>query len=335
MRNESRVQFNKLRQQIAKLNGVESAAETFAVEPSVQQRLEQRIQESSDFLNRINVIGVDEIKGEKIGMGVGSTIAGRTDVSAKDRTPRDLSDMGANGYECFLTEFDTAVPYAKIDAWAKFPQFQAMLRDAIVRQQALDRIMIGFNGTSAAAETDRVANPLLQDVNIGWLQHYRTSSPERVLAEVVAASGEVTIGTNGDYKNLDALVYDVVHSMLDPWFRESPDLVVLLGRTLMQDKYFPLINQDNAPTEQQALDLIVSQKRLGGLPGIQVPFVPDGTMMITTLENLSIYYQNGGRRRHILDNPKRNRIENYESSNEAYVVEDFGAGAVVENITLQ
>jgi len=69
MRNESRVQFNKLRRRIAELNGVESAAETFAVEPSVQQRLEQRIQESSGFLNRINVIGVDEVKGEKIGAG--------------------------------------------------------------------------------------------------------------------------------------------------------------------------------------------------------------------------------------------------------------------------
>jgi len=334
MRNESRVQFNKLRQQIAKLNGVESAAETFAVEPSVQQRLEQRIQESSDFLRRINVIGVDEIKGEKIGLGVGSTVAGRTDVSTKDRTPRDLSDMGAHGYECFLTEFDTAVPYAKIDAWAKFPQFQTMLRDAIVRQQALDRIMIGFNGTSAAAETDRVANPLLQDVNIGWLEHYRTTAPERVMSEVVAASGAVNVGAGGDYENLDALVYDITHSMLDPWFRGNPDLVVILGRDLMRDKYLPMINKQNPPTEQRALDLVVSQERIGALQGVQVPYIPDGTLMVTTLDNLSIYYQNGGRRRHIVDNPKRNRIENYESSNEAYVVEDFGAGAVVENITL-
>ena len=111
-------------------------------------------------------------------------------------------------------------------------------------------------------------------------------------------------------------------------------MVVLVGRTLMSDKYFPLINQSNAPTEQQALDLLVSQKRIGGLQGIQVPYIPDGTLMITTLENLSIYWQQGGRRRHIIDNPRRNRIENFESSNDAYVIEDFGAGAVVENITM-
>lgn len=334
MRNESRVMFNKLRSRIAELNGVESAAETFSVAPSVQQTLEQRMQESSSFLNRINVIGVNEIKGEKVGLGVSSTIAGRTDTSAGDRTPRDVSDTQGNGYECFLTEFDTAVPYSKIDAWAKFPNFQSMIRDSVLRQQALDRIMIGWNGTSSAVATDRVANPLLQDVNKGWLQHYREQSPERVMAEVAAASGVVNVGNGGDYANLDSLVYDVTHSMIDPWYRESPDLVVLVGRTLMSDKYFPLINKDNAPTEQQALDLLISQKRIGGLQGIQVPFIPDGTLMVTTLDNLSIYWQEGGRRRHIIDNPRRNRIENFESSNDAYVIEDFGAGAVVENITL-
>lgn len=334
MRNESRVQFNQLRRRIAELNGVESADESFSVSPSVQQTLEKRIQESSSFLSRINVIGMPEIKGEKIGLGVGSTVAGRTDTSSKDRTPRDVSDLENKGYECVPTEFDTAIPYSKIDVWAKFPNFQALLRDAILRQQALDRIMIGFNGKSVAPETDRVANPLLQDVNVGWLQEYRNKAPQRVLSEVEDASGKVKVGAGGDYTNLDSLVYDVTNEMIDPWFRESQDLVVVVGRKLMNDKYFPIINKDNAPTEQQALDLIVSQKRIGGLQGVQVPFMPDGTMMITTLENLSIYYQTGARRRHIIDNPRRNRVENFESSNEDYVVEDFGAGAVIENITL-
>ena len=58
-----------------------------------------------------------------------------------------------------MTEFDTHLGYAKLDAWAKFPNFQAMVRDVIVRQQALDRMMIGFNGTSAAAQ-GRFEGPL-------------------------------------------------------------------------------------------------------------------------------------------------------------------------------
>ena len=50
--------------------------------------------------------------------------------------------------------------------------------------------------------------------------------------------------------------------------------------------------------------------------------------------NLSIYFQDNARRRALIDNPKRDQIENYESSNDAYVVEDFGCGCVAENIEL-
>ncbi|MGV8189794.1 P2 family phage major capsid protein, partial [Pseudomonas aeruginosa] len=53
MRNETRKQFDAYLAQLAKLNGVNSAVQTFAVEPSVQQKLEQRIQESSEFLKQI------------------------------------------------------------------------------------------------------------------------------------------------------------------------------------------------------------------------------------------------------------------------------------------
>ena len=333
MRNDTRILFNQFASQVAKLNGVPEATQKFAVDPSVQQRLEKRIQESSDFLGRINMIGVDELKGEKLALGVSGPIAARTDVSQNDRETRDLSTLDANGYECRLTEFDTHLGYGKLDAWAKFPNFQALVRDAIVRQQALDRIMIGFNGTSAAAQTNPATNPMLQDVNIGWLQHYRTKAAARVLKEG-ATAGTLKVGKGGDYENLDAVVYDAVNELIDPWFRNATDLVAIVGRKLMADKYFPLINQTQPPTEQQAMDVIISQKRIGGQQGLQVPFFPDNAILVTTLDNLSIYWQNGARRRYVSENPKRNRIENFESSNDAYVVEDFGAGCLIENIEL-
>lgn len=341
MRNDTRTHFNNFAAQVAKLNGVPDATQKFAVDPTIQQRLEKRIQESSDFLSRINIVGVDELKGEKLALGVTGPIAARTNVNNQDRKTRDLTTLDAQGYECRMTEFDTHLGYAKLDAWAKFPNFQAMVRDVIVRQQALDRMMIGFNGTSAAIQTDPIANPYLQDVNIGWLQQYRTQSPARVMAGgktndkvlIDPTANENDPGIVGDYATLDALVYDVVHSLIAPWFRRLPGLVVILGRNLMSDKYFPLLNQ-LPPSEQLAADLVISQKRIGGLQGMDVPFFPDNALMVTTLDNLSIYWQNGARRRHVTENPKRNRVENYESSNDAYVVEDFGAGCLVENIEL-
>lgn len=332
MRNETRLKFNALAVQIAKVNGVESATQQFTVEPSVQQKLETRIQESSDFLKRINFVPVTELKGEKIGLSIGKPIASRTDTTAADRVPRDPSELDKTGYECTKTDFDTALRYSKIDAWAKFKNFQEKVRDAILRQQGLDRITIGFNGTSRAATTNLVANPMLQDVNKGWLQKYREDAPSRVMKEVVAASGEVRVGPGGDYENLDAAVYDAVQNLIDPWFRGSTALVAIVSSDLLHDKYFPLVNKDQAPTETLAADIIISQKRIGGLPAVRVPNFPEGKIFITTLENLSIYWQEGARRRQLVDNPKRDQVENYESSNEDYVVEDYGCGCLIENI---
>jgi P2 family phage major capsid protein len=335
MRNETRIAFNAYLAQIATLNGVPSANEKFTVTPTVQQRLESKIQESSDFLGRINIVGVTEQQGAKLGLGVGSTIASTKDTTIADRTPTDPSSLDETGYNCTQTNYDTALRYAKLDMWAKFPNFQTLLRDAILKRQALDRMTIGFHGTSRAASSNRGVNPLLQDVNIGWLQKYRTDAPARVLADGASAGvNEVRIGAAAgrDYYNLDALVFDVVASLIEPWYRSDPNLVVILGRDLLHDKYFPLVNQTQAATETLASDIIISQKRVGGLQAVSVPYFPDGALQVTTLDNLSIYWQEGARRRTVVDNAKRDQIENYESSNDAYVVEDYGRGCVVENI---
>lgn len=332
MRNQTRVLFNQYLDRQAELNGVSSAATKFAVTPSVQQTLENKIQESSEFLGRINVVPVNEMKGEKLGLGVSGTIASRTDTSgAGERQTRDITAMEDDGYECKQTNYDHHIRYATLDGWAKFPDFQTRVRNAVLQRAALDRIMIGFNGSSAAATTNPATNPLLQDVNIGWLSHIRTKAPTRVLDEGATAGG-VKIGATGDYKNLDALVFDAYNTLLDPWYRQDAQLVAVVGRGLMHDKLFPLVNNNDAPTERLAADIVISQRRLGGLQAVQVPYFPDGTVLITRLDNLSIYFQEGARRRAVMDNPKRDRIEHYESSNDAFVVEDYGMCALVENI---
>lgn len=337
MRNETRVQYSAYLEQIAKLSGVTDPSKAFTVDPAVQQKLESRMQESSDFLTKIGMIGVNDLKGEKVGIGVSSTIAGRTDTTGDGvRMPRDVSGVDKQGYECRQTDFDTAIRYAQLDAWARYPEFQTLLRDAILRRQALDRIMIGMNGTSAASTTNRANNPLLQDVNIGWLQQYRNNAPARVLKDGKTA-GKIVIGNGAgaDYNNLDALVYDATANLIDPWHRKDPGIVVILGSNLVHDKYFPLVNKEQPATEKLATDMILSQKRMGGKQPVEVPYVPDGAMLITSLSNLAIYWQINGRRRYTQENPSKNRIENFESSNDDYVIEDYGLGCLVENIELE
>ncbi|MBK1711315.1 phage major capsid protein, P2 family [Rubrivivax gelatinosus] len=332
MRNETRAVVNAYFSQLAKLSGVDSAEKQFTVAPSVQQTLETKIQESSAFLSQINIVGVRELQGEKLGLGVSGPAASRTDTTQKDRAPRDISTMDADGYICRKTDFDTFLSYAKLDAWAKFPDFQQRVRDAIIQRQALDRMIIGFHGVAAANETNLSTHPLLQDVNIGWLQKIRDAADPRVLDSGKTA-GKVTFGpgAGADYKNLDALVYDAVQ-LLDPWYREDPGLRAFVSRDLMHDKLFPLVNDSQEATEKVAADVLIGAKRLGGLQPVQVPYFPEGTVLISTFKNLSIYWQEGGRRRTVVDNAKRDRIENYESSNDAYVVEDYGLVGLVEKI---
>ena len=334
MKTPTRKNFSAYLAHLATLNGVESAAQMFTVAPSVQQKLESRIQESSAFLKSIGVYPVDEMQGQKIGIGTDGPVASRTDTTGADRGTRDAASLGGQGYQCVQTNYDTHVRYATLDMWAQFPDFQLRLSRAIRQQCALDRIMIGFNGTSVAANTNRVTNPLLQDVNKGWLQYLRDNAPERVMARG-ATAGKVVVGATGDYKTLDGLVYDATESLLDAWHAEAGDLVAIVGRGLMHDKLFPLVDGQTAPTEMLAADIVRSQRRLGGKQGITVPFMKPNAILITSLKNLSIYYQDGSRRRAVIDNPKRDRIETFESSNDAFVVEDLGKACLIENIELQ
>ncbi len=333
MRTETRRQFEGYTSQVAKLNNVSGVANTFSVEPTVQQSLEARIQESSAFLQAINMVGVNDLKGEKVGVGISGTIAGRTDTSGNgERNPSDPTSLVSNTYECQKTDFDTSLPYARLDAWAHRPEFQTLIRDTITHRQGLDRIMIGWHGTSIATTTNRVANPMLQDVNKGWLQKYREHAPERVMHEGEVAGKIKVGGTGADFENIDALVLDLVANMIDPWHQEDPNLVVICGRTLVHDKYFPIINKADAATEKVAAELILGTKRIGGLQPVVVPFFPAKSLMVTSLSNLSLYWQIASRRRHIIEQPNKNRVANFESSNDDYVVEDYGLGAIAENI---
>lgn len=334
MRELTRTLFNGYIQDQAELNSipVEHMHGAYTVAPTPAQNLETAIQESNDFLKKINIIGVDEAEGEALLLGLNGSIAGRTNTSGNTRRqPADHSALSKDAYACKKTDFDSAFPYALVDQWAKFPDFQVRLSNAIAHRQGLDRIMIGFNGTSVAAQTNRTTNPLLQDVNIGWLQKLRTSAAERVMTEG-ATTGKVTLGSGGDYSNLDSLVYDA-QQLLEIWHRNHPDLVVVLSRDLVHARFMSALDKgSDSNVEDESAERILSRSKLGGLPIVDAPFFPGGTVLVTTLNNLSIYYQNGRRRRHVKDEPEYNRIADYQSSNEAYVIEDFGLAAMVENI---
>jgi hypothetical protein len=367
MDNKTRALFSAYVSQIALLNNVPSATTKFNVDPVIEQKLEAKMKESSEFLQAINVVPVTQQSGETLGLETTRMIAGRTDTSGGTRrNPTDpTGNNQTNTYFCKQTNYDWSRRYAAIDMWRHRPEFETILRDSILQQQSLDRIAIGWNGESRAADTDRVANPLGQDVNVGWLEKIRDRAPLQVMAD-----GSLTVLTNGannaalkaiyvkdgvqlfdaaaahnatggsaqasaDYSSLDALVLDAKR-LLPTWFRGRTDLVVIVGHDLVDEKYFTIAQETGATaTEVEATDRILrSNKQLGGLPAVRVPFFPATSILITTLKNLSIYWQEGTRRRFLKDEPELDRVANYESVNEDYVVEQYELVSLVENIVI-
>lgn len=343
MKNQTIDRLSAYLETVADLNDLPTGADPFAVAarkfnvaPSVQQVLIDKLMEDTTILSKFNIVLVEEQQGEKLGLGIsGSVIASRTDTSgAGKRATIDPSNLDDDAYFCFQTNFDTHLKYAKLDLWARFDDFETRIANHILGAQKRDRLRIGFNGLTAAATTDRVANPMGQDVNIGWMQRMRLNAPQRVL-DSGANPAKLTYGAAGDFKTIDALVTSLVNELIDPWHRESTDLVALVGRDLLEDKYFPLVNAQRDPTEQIAADVIMASRRLGGLPAMRVPDFPAGAVMVTSLDNLSIYEQEGKRRRQFRDNPEIDAYQNFESFNEAFVVEDYGKAAIAEKIELK
>lgn len=192
MRKETRFKYNAYLTQLAVLNGVEeeTLSKKFSVETSVTQSLMEVVQESSDFLTRINIVPVAELTGEKVDLGVSGSIASTTDTSGGDeRETADLLSLEARQYKCEQMNFDFYIRYNTIDLWARFQDFQLRLRNAIAKRQSLDYIMAGWHGVKRAATSDRAKNPLLQDVAVGWLQKYRNESPKRVMDKSTALDG--------------------------------------------------------------------------------------------------------------------------------------------------
>lgn len=327
MNNDTRTQYNAFLSQIAQLNQIEDATQKFNVTPNAEQKLVEKIQESSPFLSLVNSSMVDDQKGEKIGIGTNSTIAGRTDTSGDaERKTRAIHSTDSDGYLAEQTNYDTHVKYATLDQWRHQPNFQTLLRLTTSKQIARDRLMIAFNGKEVAKTTDRTANPLLQDVNIGWLEKLRQAKAEAVM-------DSISVGEAGDYKNLDALVMDAKNELIEPW-HDGDDLVVICGRKLLNQKYFGFINDANVAIERKALESLMINKMLGGLRTIAVPFFPENSVFLTPLSNLSIYTQRNSTRLAYFDNPRKDQIEEFRSVNEAYVIEDYDACCLIENVTL-
>lgn len=349
---------------IGNANGVRNISRQFALAPTSEQRLEDLQRESVGLLQRINIISQRDLIGQVLGLGTHNMIGSRRSRANMPRQPKYAGRLEDRDWKLESTLFDTWLPWEIIDAWSKFEDFATRYSKHVAISTALTRIMVGWNGIEAAADTDDEENPLGEDLNVGWLQKLRLEKASHVMGRATVTTGGVTtatgaaapiyIGPNsetseGDYKNIDALAYDLIAGM-PSYARSSTDHVVIVSQDLVDEKYFPMVNRKLADTmdggkstsDETVSDIVMSTKQIGGRPAAIVPFFPEGTMLITPLgkpnaensSNLSMYYQEGSRRRHIKDEPENMAgLVDYNSVNEGYVIESTDYAVMAENIT--
>lgn len=326
--------FNALMLAMATSYSVQSMSQQFTVEPTTEQKLYDEVYESVEFLKMINTEMVDDLVGQSVVMGVDGGITGRAGVETDntERQTKDVSALNNREYRCYPVECDVHLGWSKMDAWAKFPDFHKRYRGHVKQAIALDIIKIGWNGTSAANITDYANNPMLQDVNIGWLQLVRRDAPERAFSEGDTA-GQIRIGKGGDYENLDQAVHDLLQAIPE---HKRANMVAIIGDELVahdKDKLYAV--QAHTPSEKGKIELEQVIGTYGGLKAFKVPFFPSRGIVVTSFDNLSHYIQTGSTRTHIENNHKKKRVEDYQSRNDCFYIEDLEKIAFFESANVK
>ena len=323
--------------EVAAAQGIskEQVSNGYTIAPTAVQKMYDEISQNTELLQKINLRPKTEKVGEVIGLSSG-LIGSNTDTTGagKERKPKPIHNLSGRKYSLEKTNFDAALRYDEIDQWAHLTDFPKHVNKKIAESIALSLVTIGMNGTSRADDSDAAANTMLQDVAKGWLQKMREENKARCIGTAGTSVTSVPYGPGAtNYKNLDAVVTDALNIM-DERFADRSDFVVLASRRTVGDKYLRIVNKSGeTATEIEAGGRLNKERTLGGLPVMYVPNMPQNTLLITPVSNLSIYYQISGERRLIVDNPRKDQLESLQSKNIDFIVEEYGAAVLIENLT--
>ena len=302
----------------------------FSIDAPKETKLKKAIMESNDFLKKINILDVQQIKGQAVTVGSDKLSTGRNKERFKGTTP-DIS-----GYEFELSVTDTVIhiTWARLAEWANSggqKEFEKKLMEYVTEQVGADMLRVGWNGTHAEKVTDPDTYPNGEDVNEGWHARIKRLAPGQIVgASFDNDESEIYFDPDGtrdaagnplyDYKTLDAMASDLINNVMHPAFRDAADLVVLVGRNLIAAAQYRLYTEADKPSEHNAAQKL--DKSISGRPAYVVPYFPGNRMVVTSLKNLSIYTQKGTKRRKTKDNDDLGRVESFLWRFEGYVVEE-------------
>jgi len=171
-----------------------SALASFPVPPKTHERLISLTvdQDHTGFLRKINIVsGLKETEGKLLYGDLDNHVLKRSNPPTNVREPSVAAQRSERTYSLKSTEADLMLDWDKLNAYARFPDFQEVLRNQLALRIANDRLFVGWNGVDAlaSATTAQIAN-----LNKGWIQRMREERPDNVIGEIVPGSGKIFVG---------------------------------------------------------------------------------------------------------------------------------------------
>lgn len=308
---------------LAKSYDVDNVGKMFAIQGPQETRLKNALLNAVHFLQLITLEDVDQIKGQVVSVGGNAIATGR---KKKGRFSSKQSVDG-NTYELIETDSVSETSWELLSVWinsGSTNEFMRRLSQNTTLRFALDILRIGFNGTSAAVDTDPEAFPMGEDVNKGWHQLVKEIAPEQIVTSPIVFDPN----GGGDYKTLDAMAVELKNSLIHESLRTDPRLVVLVGSDLVASSQTHMLNAADKPTEQVAA--MKMDKNIGGMHAYTPPFFPSKRMVVTTLSNLHCYTQRGTRQRSAENIDDRKQWEEKYWRMEGYAIEEFESYAAID-----
>ncbi|MDY4280937.1 MAG: P2 family phage major capsid protein [[Pasteurella] mairii] len=295
----------------------------YDLEPAQEAKLLNNLYKHS-FFSLINIIKSTRQIGETLGINVPAP--SQTNTETQERTCEKSYVTAPKKFNCKRIDIDSFITYAKLDTLAGYldQDFDNLLDNYLDKQMLLSLLLVGFNGVYRAENSNFYENKLAEDVAKGWLQLIRDNAPDKVLSGV-------QVGEAQEYKTLNSLVKNALAKIDNP-LRAGGDLVAICGRNIISDQPVK-IEYENFSQDKIGL-ITISEKLIGGLKAFSVPYFPENSILITRLDNLSLYIHTGTIRRFLEKNPAKNRLENYISMNVDFVIEDYNAALLIDNINM-
>ncbi len=323
--------FSALSQQFAERYGVSNMEYPAQLSPDLQTQLLAAVTEHSTLLRRINTDVVRDLKGRKLYMGTSRPIARRTQTDNNDPSKRRVTaspwSMAESHYELAAVQHDVHIHRDLLNQWAAYGQSAFAARYmAMHRKSIADAVVLmGWHGTRVATDSDPDANPLFEDMAVGWLQQIRDGAPSQYMG------AGVKVGPDGDYANLPHLLAEA--RLMIPKHLRGDDLVAIVGDSLVayhQGRIVELYGEQ--PSEAGAVKTTGANGQY--LPMRSEAFFPESSVLITSMKNLSWYVQRGSTVRVQRYEPSNKRVEDWTEHNQGFVVEDLERVALIEGIQL-